>query len=118
LAVFDLLQKENLSKAERAMAKQGAATCWRRSGRFWRTLIGCGRKSSPKAKFILDKIYPNLLTPPYTEEEKELAAAKVYVRVWRRLARSEWPRVKTDAGEGQRRQFVGIFVGMEFFSPF
>jgi type I restriction enzyme, R subunit len=78
-------------------------------------------KEQPKGEvqtFILDKIYPNLLTPPYTEEEKELAAAKVYVRVWRRLARSEWPRVKTDAGEGQRRQFVGIFVGMEFFSPF
>jgi len=33
--------------------------------------------------FILNEIYSNLPTPPYTEEEKELVAANVYAHVWR-----------------------------------
>jgi hypothetical protein len=51
-----------------------------------RPSIGFGRKSGPKGEiqtFMLDKIYPNLPTPPYTEEEKELVAADVYAHVWR-----------------------------------
>lgn len=46
--------------------------------RFW-------EKQQTKAEvevFILDQIYERLPTPPFTEEEKRLAAESVYAYVW------------------------------------
>ena len=40
--------------------------------------------------FILDKVYANLPTPPFTPEEKEAGAAEVYTHVWQQAVRGEF----------------------------
>ena len=85
LALFDLLTKDNLGKAERERVKQSsrdllAAIKARLAelDRFW-------EKEQTKADmqvFILDEIFTNLPTPPFTTEEKEAVASVVYDHVW------------------------------------
>ena len=85
LALFDLLTKDNLGKAERERVKQSsrdllAAIKARLAelDRFW-------EKEQTKADmqvFILDEIFTNLPTPPFTVEDKEAVASVVYDHVW------------------------------------
>ena len=85
LALFDLLNKDNLSKAERERVKQASrsllASIKARLSeleRFW-------EKEQTKADvqvFILDEIYASLPTPPFTGEEKTSVANNVYAHVW------------------------------------
>jgi len=85
LALFDVLKKENLGKAERERVKQAsrdllASIKIRLSqlDRFW-------EKEQTKADvetFILDELYPALPTPPFTEAEKAEVAHRVYQYVW------------------------------------
>ena len=81
LALFDLLTKDELAKAERERVKQAsrellASITARLSelDRFW-------EKEQTKAEievFILDEVYANLPTPPFTADEKKTAADAVY----------------------------------------
>ena len=85
LALFDLLQKDNLDKAARDRVKQASrellASIKARLAeldRFW-------EKEQTKADvevFILDKVYASLPTPPFSPEEKKLIAGHVYAHVW------------------------------------
>ena len=53
--------------------------------RFW-------EKEQTKAEvrvFILDQVYANLPTPPFTPEEKEAVASEVYTHVWQQAV-SGW----------------------------
>lgn len=85
LALFDLLQKDGLDKAARERVKEAsrellAAIKARLAelDRFW-------EKEQTKADvevFILDEVYANLPTPPFTAEEKKAVAASVYAHVW------------------------------------
>ena len=85
LALFDLLKKDNLGKAERERVKQSsrdllAAIKARLAelDRFW-------EKEQTKAKlevFILDEVFANLPTPPFTVAEKAAVASNVYAHVW------------------------------------
>ena len=85
LALFDLLKKENLGKAERERVKQASRELFSsiksrlaELDRFW-------EKEQTKADveiFILDKVYASLPAPPFTVEEKEAVAAEVYTHVW------------------------------------
>ena len=86
LALFDLLQKDDLGKADRESVNQSsrellAAVKARLADldRFW-------EKEQTKAEmrvFILDEVFVNLPTPPFTAEEKEAVASDVYDHVWR-----------------------------------
>ena len=79
LALFDLLKKDNLAKAERERVKQASrnllASIKARLSeldRFW-------EKEQTKADvevFILDQVYDSLPTPPFTAEEKAAAATQ------------------------------------------
>ena len=81
LALFDLLGKENLGKAERERVKQASrdllAAIKRRLAeldRFW-------EKEQTKADvkvFILDKVHTSLPEPPFTAKEKAAVAAEIY----------------------------------------
>ena len=54
--------------------------------RFW-------EKEQTKADvkvFILDEVYANLPTSPFTPEEKEAVATEVYTHVWRQAVRGEF----------------------------
>ena len=85
LALFDLLNKDNLSKAEREKVKQSSRNLLvtitvRLAGldRFW-------EKEQTRAEiktYILDEVFFSLPTPPYTSEEKEAVASDVYDHIW------------------------------------
>ncbi len=95
LALFDLLKKDGLAKAERERVKQASrnllASIKARLSeldRFW-------EKEQTKADvevFILDEVYTSLPTPPFTAEEKKAAAAEVYAHVWQQAVRGEFAR--------------------------
>ena len=54
--------------------------------RFW-------EKEQTKAEvkvLILDEVYANLPTPPFTPDEKEAVAAEVYTHVWQQTVRGEF----------------------------
>ena len=93
LALFDLLKKEDLGKAARERVKQASRDLLasikarlKELDRFW-------EKEQTKAEvkiFILDEVYANLPTPPFTPEEKEAVAAEVYTHVWQQAVRGEF----------------------------
>ena len=79
LALFDLLQKDDLGKADRESVKQSSRELLEaikarlaELDRFW-------EKEQTKAEmrvFILDEVFVNLPTPPFTAEEKEAVARR------------------------------------------
>lgn len=85
LALFDMLKKGTLSKADREKVKAASRDLFAairarllELDRFW-------EKEQTKADieiFILDEVYANLPSPPFTHQEKEVAAAQVYSHVW------------------------------------
>ena len=92
LALFDLLKKDNLGKAERERVKQSsrdllAAIKARLAelDRFW-------EKEQTKAEmqvFILDEIFSSLPTPPFSVGEKEAVAGDVYAHIWQQAVSGE-----------------------------
>jgi type I restriction enzyme R subunit len=95
LALFDLLLKDGLDKAARERVKQASRellasikTRLAELDRFW-------EKEQTKADvevFILDEVYSNLPTPPFTPSEKKLLAATVYAHVWQQAVRGTYAR--------------------------
>ena len=95
LALFDLLKKDNLGKAERERVKQSSRDLLTaikarlaEVDRFW-------EKEQTKADlkvFILDEVFANLPTPPFTVEEKEAVASDVYVHIWQQAVSGEIPK--------------------------
>jgi type I restriction enzyme R subunit len=93
LAVFDLLKKDSLSKADRDRVKeasrellQSIKTRLAELDRFW-------EKEQTKADvevFILDHVFSSLPTPPFTANEKEAIAASVYAHVWQHAVNGEF----------------------------
>ena len=85
LALFDLLKKDNLAKADRERVKQASrdllvAVTARLADldRFW-------EKEQTKADvevFILDKVFTSLPIPPFTKEEMNVVASDIYDHVW------------------------------------
>jgi len=87
LALFDLLFKDNISKADRERLKQAS-----------RGLLAALRlKLEPMPKwtetattqaevkiFILDQLFASMPRPPYSEEDTEAASERVYEYVWQR----------------------------------
>jgi type I restriction enzyme R subunit len=95
LAIFDLLQKDNLRKAERERVKLASrellASLQGLIGgldRFW-------QKEQTQAEvevLILDRVFGALPTPPFTKAEKKEAARKVYEHVWQQAARGAFAK--------------------------
>ena len=93
LALFDLLQKDNLGKAERERVKQASrqllASIQERLSeieKFW-------EKEQTKAVvkvFILDEVHRSLPSPPFTTEEKGTMANKVYDHICQRAIRGDF----------------------------
>ena len=93
LALFDLLKKEDLGKAERERVKQASrdllASIKARLAvldRFW-------EKEQTKADvevFILDEVHIRLPSPPFTTEDKKAVAGKVYAHVWQQAVSGEF----------------------------
>ncbi len=93
LALFDLLFKENISKADRETLEAGEqGRCLHRC-RVARGRCATGprtRATQAEVKvFILDTLWQSLPRPPFTDEDAEEAASRVYDYVWERSASHE-----------------------------
>ena len=95
LALFDLLKKDDLGRAERERVKQSSRALLAaikeqlaELDRFW-------EKEQTKAElkvFILDEVFVNLPTPPFTNEEKEAVADNVYDHIWQQAVNGEFSK--------------------------
>jgi type I restriction enzyme R subunit len=90
LALFDLLKKEGLSKAERGRVKQASRDLLAsikaqltQLDRFWEKEQTKGEVEAS----ILDRIFIELPTPPFTLDEKTAVAKSVFDHTWQQAMR-------------------------------
>ncbi len=101
LALFDLLFKESISKADRERLKQASKALLSSLQDLLRPMQDWTQKAATQAEvkvFILDTLWQTLPRPPFTDEETDTIAERVYEYVWQRSARGMiWrPRSNTD----------------------
>jgi len=85
LALFDLLSKETLSKADRERVKQASRSLRASIQQLIAPLERWTDKEQTQGEvetFILDHVFLNLPSPPFTEEEKQDVAKRVYQHIW------------------------------------
>jgi len=89
LALFDLVKKENLSKADRERVKQASQSLLESVRKLIAPLERWTEKEQTQAEveiFILDHLFQVLPTPPFTTDEKQAVAKRVYEHVWQQSA--------------------------------
>ena len=89
LALFDLLFKEAVSKGDRERLKQASKTLLASLLELLKPMHDWRQNTTTQAEvkvFILDKLWQSLPRPPFTEQETEEVAARVYDYVWQRSA--------------------------------
>lgn len=85
LALFDLLNKETLSKAERERVKQASRSLLESVQALIAPLERWTDKEQTQAEvqvLILDHVFATLPSPPFTDDEKEVVADRVYRHIW------------------------------------
>jgi len=85
LALFDLIQRGDLSKADRERVKQASRELLADVLRLIDPLDQWTEKEQTQAEvqtFILDHVYLALPEPPYTSDDKQRAAERIYGHVW------------------------------------
>ena len=85
LAVFDLLKRDDLTKADRERVKQASRDMLNSIKVRLAELDRFGEKEQSTGEveaFILDEIFIKLPSPPFSVEEKKLVADNVYSHVW------------------------------------
>ena len=85
LALFDLLKKEDLSKADRERVKLASQSLLDSVRKLIAPLERWTEKEQTQAEvevFILDHVFQVLPTPPFTDDEKQAVARQVYQYVW------------------------------------
>ncbi len=84
LALFDLLNKDNISRADRERIKLASQRLLASLSRLIAPLERWTEKERTQAEvevFILDRLFQELPTPPFSAEEKQMAAKRVYEHV-------------------------------------
>jgi type I restriction enzyme R subunit len=87
LALFDLLLKENISKADRERLKQASKALLASLQERLLTMPDWTQNTATQADvqiFILDTLWQALPRPPFTDDETEAVASRVYEYVWQR----------------------------------
>lgn len=85
LALFDLVQRDDLSKTDRERIKQASRELLSGVLQVIAPLDRWTEKEQTQAEvqtFILDRIYQELPEPPYTSDDKQHVADLVYQHVW------------------------------------
>ena len=85
LALFDLLLRDSLTKAEREQIKQASRELLAGVLKVIEPLDMWTEKEQTQAEvetFILDSVYQELPDPPYTAKDKQALAALVYRHIW------------------------------------
>jgi type I restriction enzyme R subunit len=89
LALFDLLYKESISKADRERLKQASRSLLSALREVLRPMQDWTQKAATQAQVevcILDNLFVALPQPPFTEGDVEVIATRVYDYVWQRSA--------------------------------
>ena len=89
LALFDLLFKEDISKADRERLKQASKALLASLRELLRPIHDWTQNTATQAEvkvFILDNLWEALPRPPFSDEETEEVANRVYEYVWQRSA--------------------------------
>lgn len=87
LALFDLLFKENLNKANRERLKQASKSILVSLKELLSPMEHWTRNAQTQAEVeasLIDWIYESLPRPPYTDEETQKLARRVYEYVWQK----------------------------------
>ena len=90
-ALFCLLQRDDLSKADRERLKQVSQKMLKALQELLAPLEQWTQKEQTQAEvevFILDQLYQMLPSPPFTEDDKQAAAKEVYSFIWNTSASS------------------------------
>src|SRR5437762_5730941 len=85
LALFDLLVKDNISKTDREKLKQASKKLLALLKERLATMPNWTRNAVTQADvqvMILDSLYSSLPRPPFTKEETETLAQRLYGFVW------------------------------------
>jgi type I restriction enzyme, R subunit len=85
LALFDLLVKENISKTDREKLKQTSKQLLVAIQTRLSSMPHWTRNATTQADvriFVLDNLYSSLPRPPFSDEETEAIAERVYNFVW------------------------------------
>jgi len=85
LALFDLLFKENISKANRERLKQASRSLLASLRELLRPMHDWTKNTATQAEvkvFILDNLWEALPRPPFSDGETEEVANRVYEYVW------------------------------------
>ena len=89
LALFDLLFKQSISKADRERLKQASKSLLQSLQGLLEPMPKWTQNSATQAEvrvLILDNLWQSLPRPPFTEDETEAVASRVYEYVWQRSA--------------------------------
>jgi len=89
LALFDLLRRDDVTKAQREGLKQASTGLLASLRELLAPLERWTEKAQTQAEvkvFILDRLFEVLPRPPFSEEETEEAAERVYDFVWQKGA--------------------------------
>jgi type I restriction enzyme R subunit len=89
-ALFSLLQREGISKAERERVKQANQELLRELQKLLAPLEQWTQKEQTQAEvevFILDRLYDALPSPPFTMGEKVVTAKRIYQYIWQQSSR-------------------------------
>jgi type I restriction enzyme R subunit len=92
LALFDLLFKDSITKADRERVKQASQGLLSSLRRLLESMPGWMQNAATQAEvkvLILDRLFESLPRPPFTEDETEYLASRVYDFVWGRTASGE-----------------------------
>jgi type I restriction enzyme R subunit len=89
LAIFDLLQKEKLSKKDRERVKLASKNLLNSLRALLAPLERWTDKEQTQAEvetFILDYVYQELPSPPFSDDDKQAIAKLAYNHVWQQSA--------------------------------
>jgi type I restriction enzyme R subunit len=92
LALFDLVQRADLSKADRERIKQASRELLAGVQAVIAPLDRWTEKEQTQAEvqtFILDQVYQTLPEPPYTPDDKARVAQEVYRHIWQQSLRAQ-----------------------------
>jgi type I restriction enzyme R subunit len=93
LALFDLVQRPDLTKADRERIKQASKELLAGVLKVIATMDHWTEKEQTQAEvetFILNHVYQELPEPPYTPDDKAQVAQLVYRHIWQQSVRAQF----------------------------
>jgi len=88
-ALFQMLFKDNISQANRDRLKQASQSLLASPRALLTPMYDWTKNTRTQADvkvYILDNLWQNLPRPPFTDQETEALASRVYDYVWQRRA--------------------------------